>query len=173
MADPGVGVDPAGFNQLHHPAEGRGRGVAAGQQSEFPAVKIGVVKCNLALAESDKDDPAALCRQAKCPGHRFGIAGGIEDHGGKVASDGAKTIGKIRPGNEEVGDAETPAELEPARIDIRHRKDCAGEKDELDHAQADRPGAEDQDEVAAARLGPLHRMGADAQHFDQGKLIAG
>ena len=65
------------------------------------------------------------------------------------------------------------AEIEAgrARVDDRHFR--AGGARELDDRHADRPGADDERELARPQVRALHRVGADGERLDQRELFVG
>ena len=85
MGDPRGGIDAAGLNERDDIAECAGRGIAAGQESEFAPVEIGIVERDVALKQADEDDATAGSRQIERASHRFGISSRIDDNGGQIA----------------------------------------------------------------------------------------
>ncbi len=125
--------------------------------------------------QPDEDDPAAVRGQLEGAGHRSGVAGGVDDHGRQVAAAKLQELlASGRAGRQGVPHPELPAaKLQARGADVHHRQLHPGHLRELDHAQADRAGPDDQDRVGGLQLGPLDGVGADAEGLHQGQLVVG
>ena len=84
VSDPWRGVDATVFDEADDAFEILRLGVAAGEEGEFAAVKIGIVECDVALEEADENDAAAGGWIFEGGHHGLGIASGVEDGCGKL-----------------------------------------------------------------------------------------
>ena len=165
-------VHPARFEQADDLAESAGQTGAAGEEGEFAAMEVRVVESHFAAEQSQENDAAAVLREFERRPHGSGVAGRIDDGGGKLTEVGLQPPGEVRVGGEGRAEAHRAAgKLQPVRLHVHARHVRARCLCEDGRRQPDGTEAEDRRRFATAQRRALHAVRPDDQRLDKRGLF--